>query len=282
MIDSRIGRLGIIAGGGNVPEILLHACDSAGIDTFVVGFEGQTEQAVMHGRNFMLTRLGAAGQIFNALKSHEIKDLVLIGSIRRPSIAELRPDLRTAQFFARVGLKALGDDGLLKTLRGELEREGFIIHGVQEFVTDLLAPAGEVGRYKPKKTDWADIERGIEVSQSLGILDVGQSVIVQEDIVLGLEAAEGTDELIRRCTGLRRKGRGGVLVKTCKPQQDHDFDLPAIGPQTVRLCAQTGLAGIVVEAGTSLLIDREQIRQLADEHKLFVTAIDLKEKRHAA
>lgn len=282
LTQSRTNRLGVIAGGGNVPQLLLAACDSAGIEVFVVGFEGQTDPAIFEGRNFMMTRLGAAGQILSTLRSHDIKDLVLIGSIRRPSLGELKPDMRTAQFFARIGLRALGDDSLLRILREELEREGFAIHGVQEFVKDLLAGSGEVGRYKPKKADWVDIERGIEVSQSLGVLDVGQSVIVQEEIVLGVEAAEGTDELIRRCAGYRRKGRGGVLVKTCKPQQDHDFDLPAIGPDTIRLCAQTGLAGVVVQAGYSLLVDREEVRRIADKHKLFVTGIDMDQKRHAA
>jgi len=276
-----IGCLGIIAGGGDIPRLLLHACDAAGQDVFIVGFEGQTDPEIMEGRNYMMTRLGAAGQIFNTLKAHGVNDLVMIGYIRRPSLAELKPDMRTAQFFARLGLRALGDDSLLKALREELEHEGFAIHGIQKFVKDLLAEPGDIGRHKPKKPDWVAIERGIEASQALGKLDIGQAVIVQEEIVLGVEGAEGTDELIKRCAGYKRKGRGGVLVKTCKPQQDQDFDLPTIGPQTVRLCAQTGLSGIVVQAGKSLLVDREQIAKIADEHGLFVTAVNMEEPRNA-
>lgn len=276
-----VKKLGIIAGGGAIPALLLSACDEQGIETFVVGFEKQTDPAVMEGRNYMLTRIGAAGQILQTLQSHEIKDLVLIGSIRRPSLAELRPDMRTAQFFARVGLKALGDDSLLKALRDELERDGFIIHGVHKFMDDLLAKPGEIGKHKPKKQDWNDIDRGIEVSQQLGHLDVGQSVIVQEDLVLGVEAVEGTDELIRRCIQYKRKGRGGVLVKTCKPQQDQDFDLPTIGPETVRLCAAAGLDGIVIQAGKSLVIDSEDVAALADKHRMFVLAVNLETPHYA-
>ncbi len=277
-----IKRLGIIAGGGSVPERLLHACDKKGQEVFIVGFEGQTDPEILKGRKYMLTRLGAAGQILQTLQSHDISDLVLIGSIKRPSVMELKPDMRTAQFFAKIGLKALGDDGLLKAMRSELENEGFIIHGVQDFVQDLLTAPGAVGKHKPKKADQSDIDRALEVSTQLGTLDVGQSVIVQEGIVLGVEAAEGTDELIRRCKSYKRKGRGGVLVKTCKPQQDHDFDLPTIGPETVRLCADSGLAGIVIQAGYSLLIDPQKVAELADKHKMFVIGVELEEKRHAA
>ncbi|MCB9991436.1 MAG: UDP-2,3-diacylglucosamine diphosphatase LpxI [Rhodospirillales bacterium] len=270
-----VPKLGIIAGGGDLPGRLIHACDQAGQPVFIVGFEGQTDASILEGRNFMMTRLGAAGQILETLRTHDIHDLVLIGSIRRPTLTELKPDLRTAQFFATIALKSLGDDGLLKVLRSELEKEGFVIHGVHRFVTDLLAPQEVIGKHKPKKADWPDIQRGIIASQQLGLLDIGQSVVVQEGILLGVEGVEGTDELIKRCGAYRRGGRGPILVKTCKPQQDHDFDLPAVGPETVRKCAAVGMSGIVLHAGHSLLIDRKKVAALADEHKLFVVGVDL-------
>ncbi|MCB9989161.1 MAG: UDP-2,3-diacylglucosamine diphosphatase LpxI [Rhodospirillales bacterium] len=271
-----ITRLGIIAGGGGLPSRLVAACDKAGIDVFIVGFEGQTDPQVFSGRKHLLTRLGAAGHIFKTLKERKIDDLVLIGSIRRPSLAELRPDIRTAGFFARLGVKALGDDGILSALREEIESEGFTVHPVQDFARDLLMPEGLIGKKKPSKADQADIERGIEVSQALGALDVGQSVIVQEGIVLGVEGVEGTDALIRRCKAYKRAGRGGVLVKTCKPQQDIALDLPTMGPETVRLCAEAGLAGIIVQAGTALLLEPEEVAGLADKNKMFVMGVVLK------
>jgi DUF1009 family protein len=285
--ESRIKTLGIIAGGGALPARLVHACKQRDIEMFLVGFEGQTDPALCEGHNYLMTRIGAAGQIIKTLKAHHIKDLVLIGSIRRPSLVELKPDLRTAEFFARLGLRSLGDNDLLRALREELENEGFTIHGVQEFAEDLLAGEGIIGRYKPKKADQVDIDRGIELSQMLGAYDVGQSVIVQEGIVLGVEAAEGTDSLIRRCSALKRKGRGGVLVKTCKPQQDHDLDLPTIGPQTVLNCAEAGLAGIVIESGHSLILDCQKVVELANKNKMFIVGIKVNSKdgsgkKHAA
>lgn len=269
-----VSRLGVIAGGGVLPARLLHACDRRGIDPFVVGFEGQTDPAIVAGRNHLWTRLGAAGLIINTLKSHGIRDLVLIGAIRRPSLAELRPDMRTAAFFARVGLHALGDDGVLGALRRELEQEGFRIRGVQDFAQDLLAVEGPVGSGRPKKEDKAGIRRGLAVAQALGGLDVGQSVVVQEGHVLGVEGAEGTDDLIRRCGALKRKGRGPILVKLCKPGQDRDLDLPTVGPDTVRLCAACGFSGIVIQAGRSLLIDPQEVAVLANKHNMFVIGLD--------
>jgi DUF1009 family protein len=271
-----ITRLGIIAGGGSLPERLVRVCDEKNIEIFLIGFEGQTDPALLQGRNHMVTRIGCSGKIINTLKAHHFRDLVWIGALRRPSLKELRPDLRTARFFARVGLRALGDDGLLKAARDEFEKEGFVLHGIQEFAADLVVDAGRVGTLEPKDTDWVDINRGLEVSQALGALDVGQSVVVQQGIVLGVEGAEGTDELIRRCAGYRRRPHelGGILVKTCKPGQDIAFDLPTIGPRTVRNCAEAGLHGIVFHAGKTLLPDAQEVAELADKYKIFVIGLD--------
>lgn len=131
-----------------------------------------------------------------------------------------------------------------------------------------------IGRYKPSRTDKDDITKAFTIARELGRLDIGQAVIVQQGLVLGVEAAEGTDELIRRCALLKRKGGGGVLVKSCKPQQDRDLDLPTIRPDTVRECAAAGLAGIAVHAEQSLVFNADEIKKQADKHRLFVTVID--------
>ncbi len=268
-------KLGIIAGGGELPYRLVNACRENGQPYFIVAFEGQTDPTILPGSDYMITRLGAAGRILNTLKAHGIEDLVIIGSIRRPSLPELRPDMRTFRFFTKLGLRAMGDDSLLSALRRELEDEGFVIRGIQDYVPDLLAMEGDYSRVRPKKGDWQDIDRGIEVSQALGGLDVGQSVIVQEGLVLGVEAAEGTDALISRCGGYKRKGRGGVLVKTCKPQQDQDLDLPTVGIRTLRMCQKAGLNGLVIHAYRSILINPQEVAEYANRNKMFVVGVDI-------
>lgn len=275
-VSEEITRLGVIAGGGNLPARLVTTCERKNIEIFIVAFEGQTDPALLEGRPHIVTRLGAAGRIIATLKNHNINDVVMIGSIRRPSFAELRPDMRALQIVFRNGLLArgLGDDGLLRVLRREFERDGMRFHGVQKFADDILASPGVWGRHKPNKTDQEQIERGIEVVRALGALDVGQGAIIQEGIVLGVEGVEGTDELIRRCATYKRRGRGAVLVKLCKPQQDRALDLPTIGPDTVRICAAAGMVGIAVEAGRSLVVDPQEMISLADKMGLFVVGLE--------
>jgi len=220
-------------------------------------------------------RLGETGTGFKRLHDQGVAEVVMIGPVRRPTIRELAPDFRTARFFAKVGLKALGDDGLLRSVVRELEEEGFAVVGVDAVLADCLAPAGTIGGPAPDAEAEADIARGIAVALGLGALDIGQAAVVQQGIVLGVEAAEGTDRLIRRCAELRREGPGGVLVKLKKPGQDRRIDLPTIGLTTLLEAAATGLRGIAVEAGGTLVLGRQAVAAEADRLGLFVVGITI-------
>lgn len=266
-------KLGILAGGGPLPGQLAEACHRDGRNVFILAFEGQTDPARIGEVEHAWVRLGAAGAAIKALKAAQVDQLVLAGSIRRPSLAELKPDLRATAILAKAGKKALGDDGMLGAIIGALEGEGFRITGLDEILSGLLAPPGLWGRVAPDKQAQADIERGLAVARALGSVDVGQGVVVQQGLVLGVEAIEGTDALLQRAGGLRREGPGGVLVKTCKPGQERRADLPTIGVQTVAAAARAGLQGIAVEAGGTLVPDRAGVVQAADSAGLFVTGV---------
>ncbi|MCB1721482.1 MAG: UDP-2,3-diacylglucosamine diphosphatase LpxI, partial [Alphaproteobacteria bacterium] len=248
-----LSRIGILAGGGTLPRMLVAACQDKGIEPFIVAFEGQTDLETPGELDHIWVRLGATNKIIRTLRTRGILDLVMLGSIRRPSLSELKPDFKTVEFFAKEGWKSLGDDSLLRALRRFLENEGFILHGAQKFIPELLAPEGVIGCVKPQAAQQRDIARGIEVLKALSGQDVGQAVVVQNGHVLGIEGAEGTDGLIRRCGELQRKGRGGVLVKLCKDTQDQDLDLPTIGPHTVDNVIQAGFSGLAVHAGKSFI-----------------------------
>jgi DUF1009 family protein len=263
-------KLGIIAGSGALPRKLVEKCRRTGRECFVLAFEGETDPACVDGVDHLWSRLGAAAKNFAALHEAGVHELVMAGGIRRPSLAGLRPDWRAAQFFARIGLRALGDDGLLSAVIKELEREGFTLVGVDKVLDDALAPDGAFGQHRPDAQAMADIEHGFRVAAALGALDIGQAVIVQQGMVLGVEAIEGTDQLIRRCAGLRREGLGGVLVKAKKPEQERRADLPTIGPDTVEAAHAAGLRGIAVEAWSTLVIEREAATALADRLGLFI------------
>ncbi|MBW7849017.1 MAG: UDP-2,3-diacylglucosamine diphosphatase LpxI [Rhodospirillales bacterium] len=266
-------KLGIVAGGGELPARLVGACRASGRDVFVLAIEGNAEPGSLDGVPHAWIRLGEAAEGFRLLRQAGVDEVVMAGRIRRPTLKDLRPDWRTARFFARLGWSALGDDGLLRAVIREFEEEGFRVVGVQSVLNDLLAVEGVYGRHQLDEQAWSDIRRGVAVARGLGALDVGQAVVVQQGIVLGVEAVEGTDALLQRCAGLRRAGVGGVLVKTAKPGQERRVDLPTIGVETVRQAAAAGLRGIAVTAGSSLMVEGEAVVAEADALGLFVVGV---------
>lgn len=262
-----MARLGIIAGGGTLPQRLAAVARGRGWPVYILGLRGQTDAATAPDA---LVRLGAAARAIHLLKAEGVDTLVMAGHVRRPALSELKPDWRTLQLFARLGRRALGDDTLLRAVAQELESEGFKIIAPHEIDPSLLSPAGPLSARVPTADEQQDIARGIDVAHKLGALDVGQGVVVQQGIVLAVEAIEGTDAMLARCQKLRRRGGGGVLVKACKPQQDARLDLPTIGLRTLTRAYQAGLAGIAIEAGASLLLDQDEVRHTADRLGLFV------------
>lgn len=268
-------KLGIIAGGGSIPKMLIEHCAAQGRDFFVLAIEGNADKALITDDiPHQWIRIGQAGTGFKRFAEEKVQDVIMIGTIKRPGFFDLVPDLRTTAFFAKVGAKALGDDGILRALVNEIEAEGMTVRGIHEVMSDLLVKPGILGRHKPDKQALVDIRRGIDVALALGKLDVGQSVVVQHGLVLGVEGIEGTDELIRRCGEYRRKGDGGVLVKLRKPQQDMRIDLPTIGPRSVSRAQESGLRGIVVHAGNGLIVDEAETIRLADKAGLFIMGIN--------
>ena len=268
-------KLGIIAGGGTIPQLLNNRCLETGRDFFVLAIEGNAcsdyfTEKVPH----QWIRIGQAGTGFKRFAEEKVQDVVMIGTIKRPSFKELVPDLRTAAFFAKIGAKALGDDGILRALVNELESEGMNVRGIHEVMPELLIKEGVLGKHKPDKKAITDIRRGVEVALALGRLDVGQAVVVQQGLVLGVEGIEGTDRLLLRCGEYKRKGEGGVLVKLRKPQQDMRIDLPTVGLRTIQNAAASGLRGIAVHAGNGLIVDQAEVIELANKEGLFIIGIN--------
>ncbi len=268
-------KLGIIAGGGSIPKKLIDFCKENGRDYFVLAIEGNADKNLIdESIPHQWIRIGQAGTGFKRFHEEKVEDVVMIGTIRRPSFFDLVPDFRTAAFFAKIGMKSIGDDGILRALVKEIESEGMHVKGVHEVLPEILVKEGIMGKHKPDKQAIEDIKRGIEVAETLGRLDVGQAVVVQQGLVLGVEGIEGTDELIRRCGAYRRKGVGGVLVKLRKPQQDMRIDLPTIGPRSVYRAKESGLRGIAVHAGNGLIVDEEETIKAADKEGLFIIGVN--------
>lgn len=269
------GNLGILAGGGPMPARVAAAAKAAGRGVFLLGFEGFAEPAVLAPYPHDFARMGAALRIRELLRAHDCRELVMVGSVRRPSILDLRPDALAVRLLGRIGRAAFaGDDGLLAAIVRVLHEEGFVVVGADSVLREAVGPAGLLSRAAPDATAMADIERGIVVARALGAVDVGQGCIVQQGIVLAVEAVEGTDAMLARAAGLARRGPGGVLVKLVKPGQERRADLPTLGPETIRLAALACLRGIAFEAGGTLIAERETTIAAVDAAGLFLLGLD--------
>lgn len=267
--------LGVIAGGGPLPGRVAAAAQAAGRPVFIVALRGFADLNVVGRFPHAVARMGAAGEILSVLRRHGCKDLVLVGPVRRPSLIDIRPDAEGARILARIGRAAFsGDDGLLAAVVRVLGEEGFQVLGAHEVLTEAVGPAGVLGRHQPDPATQADIARGIAVTRALGRVDVGQGCVVQQGIVLAVEAIEGTDAMLSRAGTLARPGPGGVLIKLVKPGQDRRADLPTIGPDTLRAAAAAGLRGVAFEAGGTLLTDRDACIAAADATGLFLIGIE--------
>ena len=272
-------KLGILAGGGDLPPRLIESCLTNGREIFVIAFDGQAEPKVLFQDTGLTVphawvRLGAAGKTLNLLKKSGVTELVMVGSIKRPGFRDLMPDLWATKFFAKSGAAALGDDGLLTALIKALEGEGFSVVGIDELLPETRAPEGPFGSLLPDSVDTIDIRLALEAALEIGAQDIGQGAIARGGVVIAREDVEGTDAMLSRVSSLPTGERSGVLVKVSKPGQEKRADLPIIGVHTVRAAAAAGLRGIAVQAGAALVIGYDDVVVAADACGLFVTGIN--------
>lgn len=270
--------LGIIAGGGYLPRQMIDKVLKSGRSVFVVAIVNETHPETLEDVPHVWIGLGQIGIAIDHLKKAGAEELVLVGKINRPSVKSLKPDAMGTKLIAKLGFSILGGDAaIFKTIVAFLEEQGFKIVGSDEIMQDMVAPEGPLGQLIPDRQAQKDIELGARIVKAIGTFDIGQGVIVKNGLVLGIEAAEGTDALIERCALIKGEGRGGVLVKARKPIQEQRVDLPTIGEQTIELIHQAGFAGIAVEAKQSLIVNRREVIRLADALNLFVIGFSLGE-----
>lgn len=263
-------KLGIIAGGGRLPELLAESCREGGRPVFVAVLKGQGDPVKFPADCSAGFRLGATGGLIKRLRAEGVAEIVLSGTVRRPRLADLLPDLWTARFLARSGAFDLGDDGLLRAIVDVLEREeGFKVVAPEDIAPNLLAPEGQIGGVAASDAARRDVEAGMAAARDLGRRDVGQAVVVRDGRLVAEEGSEGTEAMLAALAA-RGGAAGGVLVKAMKPQQERRVDLPTIGPDTVGQARAAGLAGIAVEAGRTLVLDRDDLVRAADAAGLFV------------
>jgi DUF1009 family protein len=275
-------RLGLIAGGGDLPRAVAQSARADGREVFVIGLIGSLGQADGWIGDFPheMASPGAPGQAFKSFRREGVTEILLAGKVDRPNFSDLKLDMKGIALLPRA-LKAArqGDDALLRFLVTMFEEEGFRAIGVAEAAPGLVCGEGALGRLHPDEDHRADMARGFAIVRALGALDVGQAAVVCEGLCLAVEAAEGTDRMIERVGTLRPALRGtpekkrGVLVKALKPTQDAKTDMPVIGVATVERAHAVGLAGIGLEAGGALIVDKAAVAARADALGLFIAGV---------
>jgi DUF1009 family protein len=271
------GPLGIICGGGAIPPAVAAAVMRRGRRVMLFALRGFVDAQAVAAYPHCWIAVGQFGRFRRLARAEGCRDLVLVGGLVRPSIRQVRLDWATLVAMPRI-IRAFrgGDDHLLTGIGRILEADGFRVLGAHEVAPDITAPSGPLGRHRPDAEAMSDIARGFEMLAAMSPFDVGQAAVIGKGRVLAVEAAEGTDAMLRRVAALREAGRiglprgVGVVVKAPKQRQDRRFDLPSIGPDTVLHAAHAGLAGVAVVAGGTIVAEPQRLVEAADSNGLFV------------
>ncbi|MBY9067585.1 UDP-2,3-diacylglucosamine diphosphatase LpxI [Hyphomonas sp. WL0036] len=268
--------LGLIAGLGELPVAIAENAVATGQGVYILRLKG-FEEPKLKDYPGSIVGLGEIGAVIDRLKTAGCKEVVFAGNVSRPDFKNLKLDFRGIALLPKVIAEARkGDDALLRVLVNEFEKNGFTVVGSQAAHQQLLAPGGLIAGPAPSASALHDIEVAARVAAATGTLDIGQGCVVCDGLVLAVEAQEGTDEMLRRCAGLPTTIRGtsddrrGVLVKRPKPVQERRIDLPTTGVSTVELAAEAGLAGIAIEAGGALMLNRNAMEERANELGVFI------------
>ncbi len=272
------GPLGLIAGNGALPLQLAAAQTASGGDIFILGLEGEADAGI-EAYPHVWSPLGHLKAAADHLRQAGCTQIVILGGIQRPKLETLDFD-EGGQWFVEQAMAGehAGDDQLLKLILAYFQSRGLTIQPAEAVLSDLTGRAGPQTSH-PHACHEEDIAHASKIAKTIGAQDIGQSVVVAQRLVLGIEGPEGTDALLQRVAGLASEFIGtpeakiGVLAKLPKPQQDRRVDLPTLGKRTVELAVQAHLAGIVYEAGGALFDDFEAVVALAEEQGLFLVGL---------
>ena len=266
-------KVALFAGALSLPFLARDEMRKNGWDVYVVGLKNFYDPALNPD---LVIRLGGAGRAARECKKRGIKKLCFVGALGHVNLADIRPDLWSIGVLLSVIKHQRGYDSMAVAFNKALEKRGYEIVAAQDIAPSLtFEHSGIQTKTKPSRADIANMERAIDVSHTIGIADIGASVVVDKQVI-AVEAAEGTARMLDRVVEMRKNKRGrtsGVFAKMTKPGQDLRIDIPAIGLDTVRAVAAAKLRGIVVNAKTCFVIDKAAVIAAADKAKIFIMAV---------
>ena len=263
--------LGLLSGIGHLPVDVAQSAKAMGYRVVAIGVVPGVDPGLAASVDaYYDIHIGKLGKIINTLKKNQVTKVTMIGKVTKEilySEGAIIPDFRAIKLL--TSLPDRKDDTIMNAIVKELEEEKMTVMDQTLLIQPLLPAPGVLSKRKPTADELEDIEFGFQVAKEIGRLDIGQTVVVKNKAVMAVEAIEGTDACILRGGTL---GKGVIVAKTAKPAQDNRFDMPSVGVRTIESMIAAGAAGIVMEAGRTLLVERERTLALADEHNMFVVA----------
>ena len=261
------GRIGLVAGRGVYPRLVLEGAKVAGKDLVVAAFDGETEPAVAtRGRPTQWLRVGQLGALVSFFKKQGVKEAIFAGQITPKRLYDLRPDLKALWILAQ--LKERNAATLFGAVVKELEKAGIRVLPATTFMDEHLAKPGWIAGPRPPVHLSADIQFGWPLAKALARLNIGQSLVVRKGTVMAVEGFDGTDATLKR--GGQIAGQDATAIKVTAPAQDMRFDVPVIGPRTIQSAAEGKVRAVVLEAGRTLVLEAEEVKRLAELHKITV------------
>jgi UDP-2,3-diacylglucosamine hydrolase len=265
-----IHTLGIVAGNGVYPRLLADSARKAGVKRIVAaGFTGETDAALAPDVDLIeWMRVGQLNRLLNFFREQKVHHAIMAGQIAPKNLFDLRPDWKALILLGK--LKQRNAESIFAAIADELAKVDVDLLPATMFLEDCLASAGLIAGPKLSRCEQEDVDLGWKIAKEIARLDIGQTVIVKNGTILAVEAFEGTNEALKRGGTLARKG--AVMVKVAKPNQDMRFDVPVVGIETVRVAAEVKLRVIAIEAGKTLLLERDAIVDLAKCEKISILA----------
>jgi UDP-2,3-diacylglucosamine hydrolase len=266
--------LGIIAGNRCLPLVLARRARAAGVKNIVaIAFENETDRTLADFVDLMVwMRVGQLGRLISVFKQQNVTQCVMAGQIAPKNLFDLRPDIRAMKLLLK--LKEKNAHSIFGAIADELKAEGIELVPATPWLRPLMAPPGYHIGPKLNATQQADVAFGFRIAREVSRLEIGQLVIVKGGTILAVEGLEGTDQCLARGGQLAGKSGGAVAVKVAKENHDMRFDIPCIGLKTLETCNQFGLHVLALEAGKTLILDHEEVTELARREKISIVAVD--------
>jgi len=263
----KTGRIGLVAGRGIYPRLVLEGARRQGEELVVAAFDGETEPSVAsRGRPSTWLRVGQLGGLVSFFRKQGVDRAIFAGQITPKRLYDLRPDLKALWILAR--LKERNAATLFGAVVRELEKAGIRVLPATTFMEDHLAGTGLIAGPRPPLHLSADIKFGWPLAKSVARLNIGQSLVVRKGTVMAVEGFDGTDATLKR--GGQIAGQDATAIKVTSPTQDMRFDVPVIGPRTIQSAAEGRVRSIVLEAGRTLVLEADEVHKLAERHKISV------------